>query len=214
MLFRSLSWSLDRQGQAIAELELRYRAASEPGTLRLFGWQSRANAGSYAEALQDANFDPEESIIATRRIRTQAGFGVNVEQRLTASISAFARYSWRDAKSEITSWADMDRSTSLGIVVSGESWGRPRDRIGLAGAVNQLSSSHADFTAAGGLGVTIGDGRLSYSGEKIIESYYSLSLGGKHHNALTFNYQYITDPAYNADRGPVSLFSLRLHGEF
>lgn len=212
---QTLSWSVDRQGQAIAELELRYGTGSKmPGTLRLLGWQSRANAGSYAEALQDANFDPEESIIATRRIRTQTGFGVNVEQKLTESMSAFARYSWRDAKSEITSWADMDRSTSVGVVVTGVAWGRPKDRIGLAGAYNELSKSHADFTAAGGLGVTIGDGQLKYAGEKILESYYSLSLGGQSPNALTFNYQYITDPAYNADRGPVSLFSLRLHGEF
>jgi len=28
------------------------------------------------------------------------------------------------------------------------------------------------------------------------------------------DYQLITNPAYNADRGPISIFSGRLHGEF
>jgi high affinity Mn2+ porin len=31
---------------------------------------------------------------------------------------------------------------------------------------------------------------------------------------FTADYQLITNPAYNADRGPVSIFSGRLHGEF
>ena len=112
------------------------------------------------------------------------------------------------------SWADMDASVSLGFVLAGTSWGRPRDKVGLAGAVNQLSKEHQLYSAFGGLSVTIGDGRLAYSGEKIIETFYSIGLAGGQHNALTFDYQYITNPAYNADRGPVSLVAVRLHGEF
>jgi hypothetical protein len=28
------------------------------------------------------------------------------------------------------------------------------------------------------------------------------------------DYQHILNPAFNADRGPVNIFSLRVHGEF
>ena len=35
-----------------------------------------------------------------------------------------------------------------------------------------------------------------------------------HLQAVTADYQLIANPAYNADRGPVSIFSGRLHGEF
>jgi high affinity Mn2+ porin len=31
---------------------------------------------------------------------------------------------------------------------------------------------------------------------------------------LTFDYQFLRNLAHNADRGPVSIFSARLHGEF
>ena len=45
---------------------------------------------------------------------------------------------------------------------------------------------------------------------------YSLPLpGGASHGkqiTLTADYQLITNPAYNADRGPVSVFSGRFHG--
>ena len=108
----------------------------------------------------------------------------------------------------------MDRSVSLGFVVKGGLWGRAKDRLGIAASTNRLSNDHAVYSAAGGLGVTIGDGRLSYAGEKIVETYYAIGLGGGPHNALTFNYQFIENPAYNSDRGPVSIFAVRLHGEF
>ena len=90
-------------------------------------------------------------------------------------------------------------------------------RKGLEGKVKSakdLKGLRIATSAAGGLSVTIGDGRLTYSGEKSFETYYSIWLGGGHHNALMFDYQYITNPAYNSDRGPVSLYSTRLHLEF
>ena len=211
---QTLSWSVAREGQALAELELRYFAGTMPGTLRLLGWQARANAGSYAQAVLDPNFDAEESLKATRRWRPQQGFVVNLEQRVAEDVAIFSRYSWRDAKSEIMSWADMDRSVSLGMVIKGTYWGRSHDAIGIAGAVNRLSEDHARYSALGGLSVTIGDGRLSYAGEKIFETFYSIGLPGGPHNSIMLDYQYITNPAYNSDRGPVSLFAVRLHGEF
>ena len=84
--------------------------------------------------------------------------------------------------------------------------------MGIAGAINALSPEHRDYIAAGGLGILIGDGRLNYRPERILETYYALNLGKA--LTLTFDYQYMVNPAHNADRGPISIFSGRLHGEF
>ena len=60
--------------------------------------------------------------------------------------------------------------------IKGNSWGRADDIVGIGGAINALSKDHRDFIAAGGLGVLIGDGRLNYSYEKVLETYYSLAV--------------------------------------
>ena len=57
----------------------------------------------------------------------------------------------------------------------------------------------------------IGDSRIAYQGERILETYYSFNL---YKGAfLSADYQYIRNPAYNADRGPVSFFGVRAHIE-
>ena len=71
---------------------------------------------------------------------------------------------------------------------------------------------HRDFLAAGGLGILIGDGALNYRRERILETYYAYALTKQ--LTLTADYQLITNPAHNADRGPVHVFSGRFHGEF
>ena len=100
----------------------------------------------------------------------------------------------------------------MGTSIKGTSWGRPNDRIGLAGAINALSQDHRNYLAIGGLGILIGDGQLNYRPEKVIETFYAMSvINGV---ILTFDYQFMMNPADNADRGPISFFSGRLHGEF
>ena len=136
----------------------------------------------------------------------------NVEPATSEAIGVFGRWSWNDGKTEIMAFTDIDSSLALGTSIKGKAWGRPDDVIGIAGAVNALSRDHRDFIAAGGLGVLIGDGQLNYRQEQIVEAYYALALTKK--ITLTADYQYIRNPAYNADRGPVSIFSGRLHGEF
>jgi high affinity Mn2+ porin len=208
----TLSHEVGRQGQIASELELRYKLMARSGILRLLGWTNRATAGSYREALADPNFDGDLSIDATHKIRTQYGFGINLEQSVTDAVGFFARYSWRDGKSEVMSWTDIDASTSAGFLIKGTPWGRKDDAFGIAVAYNQLSKDHRDYTAAGGVNVLIGDGRLSYSGESILETFYAFGL--RPNQTLTFDYQYVTNPAYNTDRGPVSIFSGRIHGQF
>ena len=124
----------------------------------------------------------------------------------------FGRWSWNDGKTEIMAFTDIDASLSLGVSIKGTKWGRPDDVIGIGGAINALSRDHRDFIAAGGLGVLIGDGQLNYRRERVLEAYYAYALTKA--ITLTADYQLITNPAYNADRGPVHVFSGRLHGEF
>ena len=57
-----------------------------------------------------------------------------------------------------------------------------------------------------------GDGALSYCPEKILETYYDFQICEHVHGAL--DYQFISDPAFNRDRGPVSVIGARLHWEF
>jgi len=109
-------------------------------------------------------------------------------------------------------FTDIDASLSLGTSIKGDKWGRPDDVIGLGGAITALSRDHSDFIAAGVLGVLIGDGQLNYRRERILETYYAYALTKQ--LTLTADYQLITNPAYNADRGPVHVFSGRFHGEF
>jgi len=106
---------------------------------------------------------------------------------------------------------DIDASLSGGFSIKGTRWGREDDKIGIGYAINALSKDHRDFIAAGGLGVLIGDGRLNYSTERVIETYYSWAMNKD--TSLTFDYQLLTKPAYNADRGPVSIFAARLRWE-
>ena len=198
------------RGEYLLETETRYSLFSHPGKLRLIGWVNSAFSGSYAETL--ANPDLNLDITQTRRSRIKYGAVANVEQSLSDEFGLFSRLSWNDGKTEIMAFTDIDASASFGGVLKGNGWGRPDDRIGVAGAINGLSADHRAFIAAGGMGILIGDGQLNYRPEKIMESYYSVALQKK--TTLTFDYQLITNPAYNADRGSVSIFSARLHSEF
>lgn len=199
-----------RRGEYVVELETRYNLFSQPGKLRSIGWINSAFSGSYRETLDDPALNLD--IAQTRRGRIKYGYVVNVEQALSSDVGLFGRWSWNDGRTEIMAFTDIDSSLSLGTSIKGTKWGRPDDVIGIAGASNGLSRDHRDFLAAGGLGPLIGDGALNYRREQIIETYYAYAINKS--LTLTADYQFVTNPAYNADRGPVSIFSGRLHGEF
>jgi high affinity Mn2+ porin len=206
----------DKNFGTVAELEERYAPFDQPGKLRLGIFANRGFTGNYNQALaiEDANplLDINAVMTSIRTANYKYGFYVNMEQQLMKDVGLFARASWNDGQNEILSFTDIDRSLSGGLSIKGSSWGRPSDTIGIGGAINGLSAAHRDFLAAGGLGLLIGDGRLNYRPEQILETYYAYAIN----NSFTFtaDYQLITNPAYNADRGPVSIFSGRLHGEF
>ena len=95
--------------------------------------------------------------------------------------------------------------------MKGARWRRPQDTVGLAVVVNGISAVHRQYLAAGGLGITVGDGALDYRAERVAETYYNWQIAKRFQ--LTFDYQFAQNPAYNHVRGPVDLFALRFHTE-
>jgi len=97
------------------------------------------------------------------------GFGLNVEQEIFKHVGAFARLGWSGGQNEAWTFADVDRTATLGVSAKGESWCRPGDTAGLAGVLNGLSFVYRQFFEAGGTGILGGDGALNYAWEKIID---------------------------------------------
>ncbi len=194
----------------VTEFERRYRFEDRPGTVRLLAFVNEAHMGSYQAAL-DSPTRPAD-IAATRAYRYKYGFGLNLEQEMLKNIGLFTRLGWSDGENEAWVFGDVDRAATLGLSVKGESWNRPNDTIGLAGVLNGLSRVHRDFFAAGGTGILAGDGTLTYGLEEILETYYDFAIWKTVH--ATLDYQFINHPAFNRDRGPVSVFGARLHWSF
>jgi high affinity Mn2+ porin len=194
----------------VTEFEFRYALANHPGAVRFLAFLNRANMGSYQAAI-DSPTRPAD-IVATRDYRYKYGFGLNLEQELAKNVGLFSRLGWSDGNNEAWVFSDVDRTATLGISVKGESWNRPNDTFGLAGVLNGLSRVHRDFFAAGGTGILAGDGALSYGLEEILETYYHFQLWKTVHTTL--DYQFINHPAFNRDRGPISVIGARLHWSF
>ncbi|HTI71274.1 MAG TPA: carbohydrate porin, partial [Candidatus Limnocylindria bacterium] len=199
---------LDAWGM-VTEVEHRHMAWGHPGAIRAFTFLNRANMGNYAATLQDPSLAGD--ISQTRKYRFKYGFGLNAEQELTHDVGVFARFSWNDGKNESWAFTDIDRSMSLGLSIKGTLWHRPEDTWGVAGVWNTISGGHSALLAAGGMGILVGDGGLSYGSERILETYYDIHIWKTIHAAL--DYQFVQNPGYNRDRGPVSLFAARLHWE-
>jgi len=192
----------------VTELERRYTFHSHPGVIRFLAYLNHGDFGNYDEALSVPGVD----IAQTREDRFKYGFGLNWEQELVKNVGIFSRVGWNDGKTESWMFSDIDYTASLGLSFNGESWHRPGDTFAIAGALNGITSAHQEYFAAGGTGILAGDGNLTYSPEKIIETYYDFDVWKSVHFAL--DYQFIGAPAFNQDRGPVSVFAGRLHWEF
>ncbi|MFZ0931892.1 MAG: carbohydrate porin [Syntrophobacteraceae bacterium] len=197
----------------VTEFERRYSVNDHPGAIRFLGWLNEAYMASYQAATAILLADgPGADISAARAYRYKYGFGLNWEQEVAKNVGMFSRLGWNDGHNETMTFTDANWTASLGVSVKGESWGRPDDTIGLAGVVSGASSDNQKFLEAGGLDILDGDGALSYSPEKVVETYYDFHIWKSVHYAL--DYQFISDPAFNRDRGPVSVFGARLHWEF
>lgn len=193
------------------EIERDYTLGSQSGKVRLMAFRNKEVMGNFSDAIAAAD-GGIPSVADVRKAQTKVGYGLSIEHALRADVGLFARASWNDGKTETYSFAEIERSISAGVSVKGDSWGRSKDTFGFAVAQNWLSKAHQDYLALGGLGAFIGDGQLNYKPEKIMETYYNINL---HKDTwLMLGYQRIANPAYNADRGPVNVGTVRVHAEF
>lgn len=213
----ALDFSLGKHYGDQIELEKGYALAGQPGKVRLLFYRNVAVMGGFNDALAYAsanNTTPDVGPV--RKQRSKHGWGINLEQALSPNVGLFARLGRHDGATETYAFAEIDQSASFGTVVNGALWGQGADAVGVAQARHGLSQAHRDFLAAGGYGYFVGDGRLTYRTEIITEAYYRMGfdLPRVRNTALTLGVQYIQNPAYNADRGPVKVASVRLHTEF
>ncbi len=194
------------------QLERKYELRGKKGSTKVIVFFNRAHMGNYRQAIEAADGGAPD-ITATRRVgRSKWGFVVNCEQALDAVSGLFLRGSWNDGRNESWAYAEIDRSLTAGAVRRRPFESRPADEAGVAFILDGLGPGHRDYLAAGGYGFMIGDGRLSYGLERIGEIYYKAAL--RDILWLTADYQFIQNPAYNRDRGPVHVFGLRLHTGF
>ena len=198
------------------EYELRHGVIpKKSGVIRLLAYTNSANMGIYRQAIAnfDAGLTPVPEITNHPwHITRKYGFGVNVEQNLARYLTAFSRFSWDNGKTESFAYTEVDQTFSGGLGANGAWWHRKQDRAGLAFVTNAICKDHQTYLADGGLGFLLGDGRLNYGRENIVESYYTVHAWRGIY--LAPGVQHINNPGYNRDRGPVLVPTFRAHIEF
>ena len=194
--------------------------ADRVGAVRLLGYVNYADMGVYrvqnqAALAQRGSGDPNAAPVITAHAPATTlkyGFGINTDQQLTSDIRAYGRFGWNEGQHESFAYTEVDQTVALGADMAGNRWSRPNDRIGITGVSNAIKRDHQGYLALGGKGFLLGDGRLNYAREDILEAYYTA------HNwrglFSAFDVQLIAHPGYNQDRGPVAVFSVRTHVDF
>jgi hypothetical protein len=197
------------------EYELRHGLMKKSGVVRLLAYTNSANMGIY----RDAVIQFEQGLVPAPdiahhpwQVTRKYGFGVNLEQTLTPNLTAFARWGWGNGKTESFAYTEIDSTLAEGVRVNGVKWHRKQDRAGIAFVSNGIKKDHQNYLAAGGYGFLLGDGRLNYGRENILESYYTAHVWRGIY--LAAGLHYIVNPGYNRDRGPVIVPSFRAHVEF
>ena len=192
----------------VTELERRFTVHDHPGAVRLLAFLNRANSGTYAEAVDN----PARPAVSPGGYCLNYGFCLNAEYELTKGVGAFARLGWNAGQTPDWAYADVQKTGSAGLSIKGNFWHRPHDTVGVAGIVEGISRTQQQFLADGGLGILAGDGALSYGLEKSLETYYKAQIWKNIYG--TADYQYVSNPAYNTARGPVSILGMRFHWDF
>lgn len=214
----ALDTSMRHFGDQIeAETDLPWRAPGGPMRMRALFFRNAVFAGSFSEALALRGI-PDVGLVRREQVKT--GMGVTLEAPLSEDSGVFLRASRNSGNVETYAFTEIDSQLAVGGQFTGSLWGRARDRWGVAYAVNGLSEDHRAYLSAGGVGFFLGDGRLNYDSERVFETYYRIMLpdlkrgSSKLQSALSLAYQHITNPGYNADRGPVVACTFRWHSEF
>ncbi|WP_018266915.1 carbohydrate porin [Methylosinus sp. LW4] len=207
---------IGRQFMGVAEFEARYDLLEQPGVIKFLAFADNGNLAKVQDAIDFAyltgNFPPDVNNPWIRKRHVKVGGGLNVQQQLSKEVGVFLRASMSDGRFETVDYTDIDRSLSVGFTAAGALWDRDKDEIGGAMVFSGLAGPRVSYFGLGGTSVYIGDGRLSYAGEKVLETYYKYNV--RDGVELTLDYQLIGNPAHNSARGPVNIFGLRLHAQF
>ncbi len=197
-------------------LELTVKPNGLGTVVRFLSYLNETRMGNYDNAVTEGRRNSTAPDLATdeKDGRTKYGFGVNFEQPLAdgGETGIFGRLGWNDGRNEIWTYTDCDRHVSIGGQVSGVHWRREEDRVGLAYGVDGLSRQHRNYLEAGGITPLLGDGALTYGCEQVLEAYYRIQAGK--YVQISPDFQFIQNPGYNCDRGPVEVYGLRLHVGF
>jgi len=214
--YHLLEYKLPEAHSETLELEHKISINKKSGNVGVIFSNTRSRAPSYKAGLDalatNDNFildvisgDAENNSYGGKKF----GFGLNIEQELTNEIGFFSRIGWNDGKHASWAFTEIDQTFAAGLSLKGSWWKRSEDNFGIAVANNGISSGHRDFLKDGGYGFIIGDGKLNYGHETIIEVYYNAKL--LKFLWFSFDYQFVKNPGYNKDRGPVHVFGLRGH---
>jgi len=211
-----LSTDFNKFGSINLEIDRSYKIGNKSGNIGFLGYDNYADMGNYQQAIINASKSDSSKIpdiISTREYgRHKFGTGINIGQQITETIGVFGRAGWSDGNNETWCYTEADHTASIGISFNGKQWKRENDNAGMGVIVNGLSQYHKLYLEEGGLGFELGDGKLNYGNEYATELYYSCkpNVSGIF---LTGDYQFIINPGFNKDRGPVNVFSFRLHIE-
>lgn len=216
-----LDWAISRARSHNFEFELRKPlvgrlvSPERKGTIRVLGFVNHAHMGLYRDAVNAylSGQEPTPDITAHEKFgAVKYGFGLNAEQELTPNLRAFLRVGWNEGKHESYAYTEVDQTVAFGGDYSGRRFSRPNDQIGVAFVSNAIKRDHQNYLRYGGLGFLLGDGKLNYAREDILESYYNLHAWRGVFYAL--NVQFIDHPGYNKDRGPILVEAVRMHVDF
>lgn len=213
-----------------AELEHKHVIKGQPGAVKILAYRNRERSGRFSDAIAAFQADPNKNATTcttfnyesdnssapdlcwARKPNIKMGIGINMEQGITQDIGVFFRGMYSDGKTEVYSYVPADRSISFGAAMKGLRWGRGKDTLGLGYAQSWISTQHATYLNMGGIDGFIGDGRLNYKPEQVVDIYYQWHVISS--TWVTFDYQHLANPAFNADRGPVDFYNARVHFEF
>jgi high affinity Mn2+ porin len=202
------------QFQMDGEIEKRYPLFGKTGRILFTAWDTRGRMGLLDQAIALAlATDTPPNAALVRQYRSRIGGSFDLEQPVTDDFGLFARVGKAQGNVEVFEFTDIDRSKEVGGSLKGTRWHRPGDTLGVVFLDDGISAEREEYLNLGGLGILVGDGKLPHPGaEQIVETYYSIGVFSW--AQLSADYQYVKNPAYNRDRGPVSIWALRLHMQF
>jgi len=217
----NIDWHiLDAYGDQI-EVERQHNIADLPGKVSVLAYRNKMILARFSDA---TNYIVQNNVPGTQAINNvrnnyqyKTGVGLHAEQALTKDLGIYGRAFTSDGHTETMAFTEADNSLSIGMGLNGQSWDRPKDSVGISMMQNGLSSYRRNYLQTGGVSYFIGDyagpnQTISYRPERIAEMYYNATVIK---NVLFgINYQHVSNPAYNSARGPVQIYSFRVHAEF